>query len=103
MSLNTTVPLATSQTWAVRLDQLPVTIRLPSAERAITEKIASLCPLNATSSSLLTASHTLAVPSSLPVTIRWLSGEKATELISPEWPLRVNSSLPLAASQTLAV
>jgi hypothetical protein len=51
----------------------------------------------------LIASHTLTIPSSLPVTIRWPSGEKATEPIQPLCPLRVNSSLPPSAFQTLAV
>ncbi len=62
-----------------------------------------MCPLNVSSSLPLAASHTLTVPSPLPVTIRWPSGEKATDQIAPLCPLSVSSSLPLATSHTLAV
>src|SRR5205807_2508954 len=59
-------------------------------------------PLSVSSSLPLCASHTLAVASKLPVTIRAPSGEKATELTLKEW--RESSSLrrSLCASHTLA-
>src|SRR5262249_15920570 len=49
------------------------------------------------------ASHTLAVPSKLPVASRAPSGDQATDVTWPVCPLRVRSSRPLAASHTLAV
>ena len=66
-------------------------------------QIRPLCPWRVSSSWPLAASHTLAVLSQLPVTIRWPSGEKATDRMPPLCPLSVSSSLPLAASHTLAV
>lgn len=53
--------------------------------------------------SVLDASHTLAVYSKLPVTIRRPSVEKATEKIWMPCSLKDNSSFPPTASQTLAV
>src|SRR5207245_2729644 len=63
----------------------PVTIRLPSNENA-TELVqsASECTLSVRSSLPLCASHILTVsswPSALAVTMRLLSGEKATETL----------------------
>src|SRR5439155_553386 len=49
------------------------------------------------------ARQTLAVLSSLQVTIRRPSGEKVTDLTQVRCPLRVRSSRPLTASHILAV
>ncbi len=49
------------------------------------------------------ASQTLAVLSSLAVTMRSPSGLKAADKTDPAWPARVRSSAPVWASQTLAV
>src|SRR5512137_925715 len=68
-----------------------------------TEKILLLCPLRVSTSLTPAASHILAVASPLLLTIRWPSGEKATEVIGAPCPLRVSSSLPLATSHTMTV
>ena len=52
---------------------------------------------------LVAASHTLAVSSQLAVAIRVPSWLNATPTTQSVWPVRVNSSSPVAASHTLAV
>ena len=71
-----------------------MTIRWPSGEKA-TARIGALCPLSVSSSRPLAASHTLAVLSKLPVTMRRPSGEKATEQTPPTVP-RESEQLPPA-------
>src|SRR6185436_16466135 len=67
------------------------------------EWIEDLIPVRRSGSRSLIGSQTLAVPSSLPVTIHLPSGEIAADQIEPRWPLSVLTSLPVVPSQTLAV
>ena len=62
-----------------------------------------MCPLRAKSSWPLSASHTFAVLSRLPVRMRRPSGLNATLVTQSVCPLRAKSSWPLAASHTFAV
>ena len=83
--------------------RLAVTIRRPSGENA-TDQIHMNVPFDRGEQFLAGGRvPNLAVPSSLPVAIRWPSGEKATDLTGALCPIRGNSSLRLATSQTLAV
>ena len=72
-SAKTGSPVGTSQTRAV-LSRLPVTMRLPSCEKAA-HRIASPCPLSVRKERPVAASQTLAVLSWWPVTSRLPSGE----------------------------
>ncbi len=80
-------------------------MRWPSGLNA-TEKAWSSWPARVRSSTPVSAFQTLAVWSSLAVTMRWPSGLKAAELtdsVITAMPARVRSSSPVAAFQTLAV
>ena len=60
-------------------------------------------PLECEDRAPLLASHTFAVPSKLPVTIRDPSGLNDAEMTGRLCPLSVRTSAPLLASQTFAV
>src|SRR5262249_19102431 len=82
---------------------LPVAIQRPSGEKATADTSLVLWPLRANNSLPVSASHTLAVPSELPVTIRWLSAEKATDRIPRLCPQRVTKFVPVRAAHPFAV
>src|SRR5262245_8076522 len=86
--------------------RLPQMIRRPSGEKA-TVLTPSLGPLSVIISRPLSTAHSLTVMSSLPLTKRRLSGEKAIELIHLACPrndmLCAGKRRPVAASHTLMV
>src|ERR1035438_7065811 len=75
---------------------------LPSGEN-FTLKRPSVCPLNSRISLPVAAPHSRAVPSTLAVTTKRLSGERAAEVTARVCPSNFRSSFPLVASHNRAV